>query len=101
MDPKLREMTGIKDENYSINKNKSLMDIFLENPLVPTGLLATGYILVKGMKTLKGNDSKASNMAMRMRVTAQAVTVACIMGSVLYKPAREKVMNLFNIKEEK
>lgn len=60
-----------------------------ENPLVPIGLVATVAILVNGVRQMTRGDRAKSQSMMRARVVAQGLTVAALVGGILWS-ARKK-----------
>lgn len=66
---------------------------FKENPLVPLGLMATTVILGRGIWTMKTGDKVKSQKMMRMRVLAQGLTVAALIGGVAYGAFKKRVVS--------
>ncbi|XP_019361988.1 PREDICTED: HIG1 domain family member 2A, mitochondrial [Gavialis gangeticus] len=54
-----------------------------ENPLVPTGCLATAAVLTYGLICFKKGNRQRSQLMMRARILAQGFTIAALMVGVV------------------
>ncbi len=65
-----------------------------DSPAIPMGVFATGVILLSGLGAFNNNTSKARQQTfMRMRLGAQGITIALMMGS-LFVQERAKSLGL-------
>ncbi|KAK3915568.1 HIG1 domain family member 2A, mitochondrial [Frankliniella fusca] len=58
--------------------------IFMTNPFVPIGCMATVAALVLGLKNFYHGNHRNQQLMMRARVGAQGFTIAALMGGVFY-----------------
>mmetsp|Transcript_19964 Transcript_19964/g.43212 ORF Transcript_19964/g.43212 Transcript_19964/m.43212 type:complete len:92 (-) Transcript_19964:46-321(-) len=58
--------------------------------LIPAGCATTGVILVTGLFQFMRGNSRNSQKAMRARVVAQGVTVACMMSALALGVGRNR-----------
>mmetsp|Transcript_16236 Transcript_16236/g.32557 ORF Transcript_16236/g.32557 Transcript_16236/m.32557 type:complete len:118 (-) Transcript_16236:41-394(-) len=74
------------NEGIVISKMDALLIDALgkDSPAIPMGVFATGVILLSGLGAFNNNTSKARQQTfMRLRIGAQGVTVALMMGSLM------------------